>query len=121
MPTGATVITWGGPIPGREMKALEVFGKALAFMDELAKEGRIHGHKEYFAVTGPSPSGFMIIEGDVEELLRLEANEDNLKLRAAASQIVQNFSAQVYSGGSEAAINEGVTNVLGVYAELGIT
>ena len=41
---GALIVTWGSNVPGREAKGLEVFGKALAHFDELAKKGRIHGH-----------------------------------------------------------------------------
>ena len=54
----------GAPVRGREMKSLEVFGKSLAYWDEKAKEGRVHGHHEYFALTGNATqrAGTMVIE-----------------------------------------------------------
>ena len=52
MANGALIFTWGNSVRGREAKGLETFGKALAYYDELAKEGRIHGHREFFSLTG---------------------------------------------------------------------
>ena len=66
-------------------------------MEELAKEGRIHSHKEFFALTGRE-GGFMIIEGEVEELLRLAAEPEILAMNAKAAAIVQDFETQVYAG-----------------------
>ena len=65
--TGAVVIRWGGVVPGREAKALEVFGKSVERFEQLAKQGRIHAHKEYIALTG-GIGGFTFVEGDIEEL-----------------------------------------------------
>ena len=81
---GALIITWGSNVPGREAKGLEVFGKALAHFDELAKKGRIHGHKEYLALTGNVDrlAGFMVIEGPVEELSNRAAAQINRPRRA---------------------------------------
>jgi hypothetical protein len=86
MANGAIIITWGNPVRGREMQSLDVFGRSLAFWDEQAKEGRIHGHHEYFAVTGNSTerAGTMIIEGDLNELARLMVDEQNTRGLAAA-------------------------------------
>src|SRR4029079_2171427 len=50
--TGAVLVRWGANIPGRERKGLEVFGRAIARFEQLAKQGRIHSHSEYIALTG---------------------------------------------------------------------
>src|SRR3954454_9185598 len=65
--TGAVLVRWGANIPGRESKGLEVFAKSIARFEQLAKQGRIHSHNEYIALTG-DVGGFMIVEGEVEEL-----------------------------------------------------
>ena len=115
---GATVIRWGSGIPGREANGLDVFGKAVARMEELAKQGRIHSHKEFFAVTGRE-GGFMIIEGEVEELLRIAAEPETLALNAKAAAIVQEYELQVYAGGSDQAIQELIGNYVTSLSEIG--
>lgn len=46
---GAVVISWGNLVRGREKMDLEVFGKSIAYADELAKEGKIASHQEFLA------------------------------------------------------------------------
>jgi len=120
--TGAIVFSWGAPVRGREGKGLEVFSKAVERFEQLAKKGRIHGHKEYFAVTGDSgrASGFMIVEGQLDELLKLQGEEEQLRLLTEATQITENFNIQVFSGGSDRAVQERMTQYVEVQQELGI-
>lgn len=115
---GAMVIRWGSGIPGREASGLDVFGKAVARQEELAKEGRIHSHKEFFALTGRE-GGFMIVEGEVEELLRLAVEPETLALNAKAAAIVQDFETQVYAGGSDQMIQELIGNYVTSLSEMG--
>ena len=115
---GATVIRWGAGIPGREATGLDVFGGAVARMEELAKQGRIHSHKEFFALTGRD-GGFMICEGEVEELLKIAAEPETLALNAKAAAIVQDFETQVYAGGSDQAIQELIGNYMTSLNEIG--
>ena len=102
---GATVIRWGANVPGREAKGLEVFGKAIEHFEGLSKTGRIHGHREYIALTGTA-GGFMLLEGDTKELLALLGEPEILALNTQAEAIVQDFSIQVFGGGSDQAIQE---------------
>lgn len=115
---GATVIRWGSGIPGREATGLDVFGKAVARMEELAKQGRIHSHKEFFALTGRG-GGFMIVEGEVEELLLIAAEPETLALNAKAGAIVEDFEVQMYGGGSDQAIQELMGNYITSLSEIG--
>lgn len=108
---GALIVTWGSNHPGRESKGLEVFGKALAHFDELAKSGRIHGHKEYITLTGnvDELAGVMVIEGPVEELLKLQTEEPTRALLIEAASVVRNFTATVASGGDEQSLTQEIT------------
>ena len=115
---GATVIRWGASIPGREAKGLEIFGKAIEYFEGLSKTGRIHGHREYIALTG-ADGGFMLVEGDTKELLTLLGEPEVLALNAQAAAIVQDFSIQVYGGGSDQAIQELMGTYTGAVGELG--
>jgi hypothetical protein len=106
--TGAIVLRWGGAKVGRETKALETFAKALAYYDGLAKEGRIHAHHEYFSLTG-KVGGFAIIEGQVDDLLRIQTEETSMRLLTEAGVTVEDFTIDTYVGGSESAVQHQVT------------
>ena len=119
--TGCIVISWGSAVRGREAKGLEVFGKAVERFEGLAKTGRIHAHKEYFALTGNTGrvGGFMIAEGEVEELLKLQGEEEQIKLQQQAQAIVNDFNVQVFVGGSDRTVQERMTAYTETLSELG--
>lgn len=103
--TGAIVIRWSGPKTGREVKSLETFGRALAYYDGLAKQGRIHGHHEYLQLVG-KPGGFMIIDGPVDELLKVQVEEGTRRLITEANVNVADLTVEVFVGGSEGTIQQ---------------
>jgi hypothetical protein len=114
---GAIHISWKASIPGREAKGLEVFGKAVERFEGLAKQGRIHSHQEFFAVTG-AEGGLMLITGDLHELLTIVAEPQTLALNAQASAIVQDFVIQVFGGGTDQAVQEMMTTYVESLQEL---
>jgi len=116
--TGAVIARWGGNVPGREAKGLEVFGKAVERFENLQKEGRIHGHHAYLAATG-RVGGFMIIEGEVEELQRILVEPETLKLNSQAASICENFEMQLYIGGSDQSVQQSIGTYVDGLAELG--
>jgi len=118
MANGAMIISWGNSVRGREMKGLEVFGKALAFYDDLAKQGRIHGHREFFSLTGNATerAGTMVVEGDLAELLKLQTEDENQRLLDQAGLICENFTVQI----CRAADDEAVGQYVSVLQELGL-
>jgi hypothetical protein len=116
--TGAVVIRWAATVPGREAKGLEVLTNAVGHFDELQKEGRIHGHREYFSLTG-SEGGFMIVEGDVAALLAIIAEDQTVKLNAQAAAVVKDFHIQVYGGGSDQAVQGMVGSYVSGLQDLG--
>jgi hypothetical protein len=103
--TGAVLVRWGTPIPGRETKGLDVFGKAIERFEKLAKDGRIHAHSEYISLTG-TVGGFMLIQGEVEELQKIMVEPETLALNTQATMIVQDFETNLYAGGSDQAIQQ---------------
>lgn len=108
---GAIVIRWGSGIAGRETKGLDVFGNAVLRFEEHLKAGRIHSHREYFSLTGKD-GGFMLIEGELSELLALVAEDETVKLNAQAAAIVNDFEVQVFGGGTDQAVQ----SMVGTYA-----
>jgi hypothetical protein len=115
---GAIKISWKASIPGREAKGLEVFGTAVARFEAFAKQGRIHAHQEYFAVTG-ADGGFMLVTGELAELLKITAEPETLALNAQAAAIVQDFSIQVYGGGNDQSVQELMGNYMTSLQQLG--
>jgi hypothetical protein len=118
MATGAVVIRWGAVVPGREAKALEVFGKSIERFEQLAKQGRIHSHKEYLALTG-TMGGFTVVDGDLEELQKIIVEPETISLNAQAEAIVQDFEQQLYAGGTDQAVQEMMGSYMTATSELG--
>lgn len=118
---GALMISWGNPVRGREAQSLGSFSKALGYFEGLAKEGRIHGHREYFCLTGNAArrSGFMIVDGDLTELQKIQLDDENLRLMAEASSVVESFDVTLCAGGSDQALGENVTRYTQTMSEMG--
>ncbi|MDQ3951589.1 MAG: hypothetical protein M3279_01300 [Actinomycetota bacterium] len=98
-----------------------VAAATLAYFEGLAKEGRIHGHREYFCLTGNSSqrAGFMIVDGELEELQRIQLDDENLRLMAEASSIVESFEVTLCAGGSDQALGENVTRFTETMSAMG--
>jgi hypothetical protein len=118
MTAGAVKVSWGASIPGREAKGLEVFGAAVQRFEEMAKSGRIHGHREYMALTGRS-GGFMLIEGQVEELQKIMSEPDTIALNAKAEAITQDFEITLYAGGTDQAVQDMMGTYMSSLQEIG--
>ena len=116
--TGAALIRWGGQVPGREAKSLEVFGRSIERFEQLAKEGRIHAHREYIALTGKA-GGFTILEGEVEELQKILVEPETLTLNSQAEAIVTDFEITLYAGGTDKAVQELIGTYMGAMGDLG--
>jgi hypothetical protein len=96
---GAIVITWGEERPGVPgAKGMEVFGEALGFYDNLAKQGRITGYRVYGSTT--RQAGMLVIEGEVDELAKISTESESLKQLALGCAVVQDLRTELYIGGS---------------------
>lgn len=115
---GALVIDWGRSITGREGKGLEVFTQTLAHFDHLAKKGRVAGHHEYFRVVGPA-GGMMVIEGELDELMKIQAEDDTRRLLLKANAIVDDLRVSICSGGTEASLQQDVQRYAESMQDLG--
>ena len=119
--TGAMIVSWGTSVRGREGKSLEVFGRALERFEGLAKSGRIHGHREYFALTGNATKrgGMMVVDGELSELSQLLIEPDMVRLLTEAAEICDNFDVQLFAGGSDQAVQEQVGMFMSVLQDEG--
>jgi len=115
---GALMMRWGPSIPGREAASLDVFGSVITWFETLAKSGRIHSHHEYFSVTGRF-GGFALLEGELEELTKILAEEDTQRINDKAGAVVQDYEIQTYFGGSDQTIQTAIANYTTTLNELG--
>ena len=115
---GAIQISWKASVPGREAKGMEVFGAAVERFEGHLKQGRIHSHEEYFAITG-SDGGFMLVRGDLDELMKISVEPETLALNAKAAAIVQDFAIQIYAGGTDQSVQELMGSYVGSLQEIG--
>jgi hypothetical protein len=118
MATGAVQISWGDNVHGREAKGLDVFGAAVQRFEDLAKAGRIHSHKEFFALVGRS-GGFMLVEGELEELQKILIEPETIALNAKAESIVHDYEVRLYAGGTDQSVQDVMGSYMGSLQELG--
>jgi hypothetical protein len=116
--TGAALIRWGTQVPGREAKSLDVFGRSIERFEQLTKEGRLHAHREYIALTGKA-GGFTILEGEIEELQKILVEPETRILNAQAEAIVEDFEITLYAGGTDKAVQELIGTYMGAMGDLG--
>ena len=115
---GAILIRWGASIPGREAAGLDVFGKTVVHFEGLAKSGRVHGHQEYFSITGRN-GGFMMIDGELNELMKILVEDETMKLTDQASALVSDVEVQAFAGGNDQTTQQLVTDYAANLHEIG--
>jgi hypothetical protein len=115
---GAVLIRWGANVAGREAMGLDLFGRAVGRFDELTKQGRVHSHREFFSVTGHD-GGFIMVDGDLDELMRILGEEETLRLNAQAAATVEDFEIQAFAGGSDQAVHQLMSTYTAGLAEMG--
>jgi hypothetical protein len=85
-------VGWGEAIPGREMKALDVFTEVVAYYTGLKERGEIEGFEAFaLAPHGGDLSGFLLVRGDAQKLGQIRASDEFMRLNARARFVVQNF------------------------------
>lgn len=121
MSNAAIYCSWGHAIPGRETKALEVFSQAVEFNATLEKQGKIAAHRTYIATTGCMDrfSGFMVLEGEVEQLRAVIDSNEWKALRLKAEHVVHGMEIVHCVTGGE--VMKTIAQVVEVRRQLGIT
>lgn len=116
--SGGLLIRWAGAVRGREGKALEVYGRALELYEDLAKSGRLAGHRDYMAITGRG-GGFILVEGTVTELMELMSSPEHLRIRDEAAAVLDGVDMQLFAGGSDTSAGAMVQSYAAGLADLG--
>jgi hypothetical protein len=115
--TGAIIMRWDSTTRGREAAGFEAFGGVLGYFEELAKEGRIIGHREYFTLDG---SGTILLEGLLPELHQIVQEDEFMRQAVVGQSMVEGFSVEICAGGSDQTIQELMALEMGTQQELGL-
>jgi hypothetical protein len=92
MTDAALFIGWGATAPGRERKAVDLFGESLRFLTNLVVEGRLASVEPFFLEPhGGDLEGFFVVRGDRGQIDRIRASDDFQRLAVKAQVLVQNF------------------------------
>ncbi|TMK86506.1 MAG: hypothetical protein E6G40_09635 [Actinobacteria bacterium] len=88
----ALFICWGATAPGRERRAVELFGETLRFLTRLVQDGRVASVEPFFLQPhGGDLEGFFIMRGDRDELSKIRGEDDFQRYSVRAQAVVQNF------------------------------
>lgn len=61
----------------------------------------------------------MLVNGELEELQKIQLEDRNLRLMAEASSICENFEVTLCAGGSDQSVGESVTRFTETMASMG--
>ncbi len=95
----ALIVTWGGPVRGRETKSLEVFMESLGFWAKQAADGNCQEPEVYIAQDGSG--GMLVLKGKSDVMLAISESEEGQKVIAKAQAIVEDLRAHWYYAGDE--------------------
>lgn len=116
---GAVVITWGEGRPNVSgNQGMGVFGGALEYYDNLAKQGRITGYRVYGSTC--RSAGMLIIEGEVDELAKIQLESESLKQLALGGAVVHDLRTELMIGGSADDVTQYYVTGLQAVTEAGL-
>ena len=82
-------IGWGATIPGREVRALEVFNQGIGFYGRCQQEGRIESFDVILLEPhGGGLAGYVELHGSTQQLAAIRDDEEFQRLQVDAALIV---------------------------------
>ena len=114
------IVKWGKLVPGREEKAVEVFGDAIAYFGELLAAKRLTSFEPYMYQTSDLDSdvGFFIFKGPQQEIFKMFEEDKFLMIREKAFYTVEHLKIDLLT------VGEGISSQLErsakARAELGV-
>ncbi len=108
----ALFIGFGGPVRGREERAVEVFTEFVDMFGRMQSDGRIEGMDvALLDPHGGDLGGFFMVHGSEQQCAALTADEEFRRATIDAGLIVENF------GVVPAMTGEGVGREMAMYTE----
>jgi len=89
VPDAAIFIGWGTPYPGREGKALALFGEAMTYYTALQQKGTIESVEPVLLTPhGGDLGGFILLRGQPDKLAALKLTEEFQRLTVRAQLLL---------------------------------
>jgi hypothetical protein len=106
-------IGWSAPARGREEKAVQVFGEAMAFWSSMQEDGKIEGTQVGFLQPhGGDLGGFILVRGTNEQIAAAQQEEEFERINTRASLTVDGF------GVVPAILDDAIPVQMGLYTEM---
>ena len=85
-------IGFGQAVRGRESKAVQVFGEAVAYYTGLQEQGELESFEVAFLEPhGGDLGGFFLLRGEREKIAQLRVSDEFTGLNQRAMLVVENF------------------------------
>jgi hypothetical protein len=105
------LISWGGPVAGREERSIEVFNEALGLYGRKQQEGKIEGFDVAILTPNGVMDGYISLQGSGDQLALLQEDEQFQRNMADASLVVKDLAVSVgYT-------NQGVARQMEIYQD----
>jgi hypothetical protein len=112
MAEAGVFIGWTAPVRGREEKAIQVFGEAMAYWASLEEDGKIEGSQAAFLRPhGGDLGGFMLLRGTSEQMNAVTQEEEFNRINVRAALVVEGY------GVVPAFLDEGIGPQMQLYQE----
>lgn len=105
------VVTWGGPVAGREERGLDVFNEAIGFYGKCQAEGRIESFDVILLTPNAGMNGCITLKGSVDQLNALKEDDEYRRILTDANLVVKDL--RVVDG----ATNEGIAQMVETYQQ----
>lgn len=108
MADSALFIGWGSPVRGREAKAAQVFGEAVALWSKLEADGTLESWSAHFLEPhGGDLQGFFLLHGERETLALLRLADAFVSVIQRADTIVEGLGVVAASTGARIEVEMG--------------
>jgi len=108
----ALFIGWGEIVRGREARAVQDFGEAVAYYERLQDQGEIESYEAVLLEPhGGDLSGFMLLRGDGDKLMRVWRSDEFETLMSRTRLLVDSL------GVAPATIGTGLQQRMGRYMQ----
>jgi hypothetical protein len=113
-------IKFGKLVPGREEKAIDLFGEAIEYFGEKMAIGWLTFFEPFFFQTSDreEETGFFVLKGPVAEVFKMMEDERYLFLIEKALYTVDHFKVELLTVGD--GVNQQMERSAKVRVELGI-
>lgn len=119
MREAALYISWGRVVTGREKIALDLFGRALTFLQSEVGKGTLRDLNLYGFKGDSSTYAFLLAHGGEDDIERLQKTEEFMKIQLQIGRVVEDVRIHIVLGGELEQARE-VERMREAWTEIGI-